>query len=96
MCWASGRIHWNFHFRHPPQDWEEESFNRFMNTVYSLKVIGVGPNKVCWKPVRSTGFEIGGFYFFFLPLYSLFSLEVGVVIKGSTNGGFLFMVSFFR
>ena len=67
MCWASGRIHWNFHLRHPPQDWEEESFDRFMDTIYSLKVLGVGPDKVCWKLARSGGFEIGGFYLFFYP-----------------------------
>ena len=38
MCWFGGRIHWNFHFRHSPQDWEEDSFDRFMDTVYSSKV----------------------------------------------------------
>ena len=28
---------------------------------------GVGFDKVCWKPARSGGFEIGDFYLFFYP-----------------------------
>ena len=35
MCWSGGMIHWNFHFRHSPQDWEEESFDQFMDVIYS-------------------------------------------------------------
>ena len=38
-----------------------------MVIVYSLKVRGVGPDKVCWKPTRSRGFEIKGFYLSFYP-----------------------------
>ena len=41
MCWSGGRIHWNFHFRCPLQDWEEESFDWFMDTVYSSKARGL-------------------------------------------------------
>ena len=66
-----------------------------MGLVYSSTLWEFGPDKVCWKLARSGGFEIGGFYLFFYP-YTLFSLEVGVAIKGSPKGGFLFMVSFFR
>ena len=58
MCWSGGRIHWNFHFYHSPQDWEEDSFNRFMDIFYSSKVRGVGPNKVYWKPVRIRGLKL--------------------------------------
>ena len=94
MRWASGRIYWNFHFRHPLQDWEEESYDRFMDTIYSSKVRGVGFDKVFWKPARSGDSEIGDFYLFFYP-HTLFSSEVGVAIKGSPKGGFLFMFSFF-
>ena len=40
-----------------------------MDTVYSLKVRGVGlDDKVCGKPARSSGFEARGFYLFFYPL----------------------------
>ena len=35
MCWSGGMIHWNFHFLHSPQDWEEESFDQFMDVIYS-------------------------------------------------------------
>ena len=41
MCWASGRIYWNFHFRHPLQDGEEESFDRFMDTFILQKCGGL-------------------------------------------------------
>ena len=95
MCWSGGRIHWNFHFRCPLQDWEEESFDWFMDTVYSSKARGVVPDKVCWNPTRSRGFEVRGFSFF-LPYYLLFPLEVSVAIEGSSKGGFFFMVNFFR
>ena len=65
MCWFGGRIHWNFHFRRSLQDWEEDSFDRFMDTIYSLKVRGLGLDKVIWMPVRST--EVRGFYLSFYP-----------------------------
>ena len=58
MGWSGGQLHWNFLFRHSPQDWEEESFDRFMDIVYSSKVRGVGPDKVCWKIARSRGFKV--------------------------------------
>ena len=68
MCWFGGRIHWNFQFRHSlRQDWEEDSFDRFMVIIYSLKLRGVGPHKVCWKPTRSRRFEVKGFYLSFYP-----------------------------
>ena len=39
-----------------------------MNTVYSSKVQGVGPDdKVFGKPARIRGFEARGFYLFFYP-----------------------------
>ena len=41
MCWASGRIYWNFHFCHPLQDGEEESFDRFMDTFILQKCGGL-------------------------------------------------------
>ena len=65
MCWTSGRVHWNFQFRHSPQDWEEDSFDRFLAIVYSSKVRGVDPNKVCWKPTKRRGFEVRSFYLSF-------------------------------
>ncbi|KAL4637913.1 hypothetical protein ACB092_03G112400 [Castanea dentata] len=67
MGWSGGQLYWNFHFRHSPQDWEEESFDRFMDIVYSLKVLGAGPDKVCWKLTRSRGFEVSSFYLSFYP-----------------------------
>ena len=67
MCWSGRMIHWNFYFRHSPQDWEEESFDQFMDTVYSSKVQRVGPDKVCWKLARSRGLEVGGFHLSFYP-----------------------------
>ena len=68
MCWSCGRIHWDAKFRRPPQDWEQESFDLFMDIVYSLLVRGLGPDRVCWKPARSRGFEVRGFYLSFYPL----------------------------
>ena len=62
MCWTGGRIHWNFQFRRPSQDWEEVSFDRFMAIVYSRNVRGIGLGKVCWKLARSRGFEVRGFF----------------------------------
>ena len=67
MCWSGGRIHWDAKFRHPPQDWEQESFDLFMDMVYSSTVLGLGPDQVCWKPARSRGFEVKGFYLSFYP-----------------------------
>ena len=58
MCWSAGRIHWDVQFCRPPQDWEQESFDLFMDMVYSSTVRGFGPNKVCWKPARNRGFEV--------------------------------------
>ena len=67
MGWSSGQLHWNFHFCQSLQDWEEESFDRFMEIVYSSKVRGVCPNKVCWKLANSGGFEVSSFYLSFYP-----------------------------
>ena len=67
MCWFAGRIHWNVQFRHPPQDWEQESFDLFMGMVYSSTMWGFGPDKVCWKLAKSRGFEVRGFYLSFYP-----------------------------
>ena len=47
MCWFARRIHWNVQFRHPPQDWKQESFDLFMGMVYSSTVRGFGLDKVC-------------------------------------------------
>ena len=65
MCWSGGRIQWDAKFRHPPQDWKQESFDLFMYMVYSSMVRGLGPDRVCWKPTRSRGFEVRGFYISF-------------------------------
>ena len=61
-----------------------------MDIVYSSKVQRVGPDKVCWKPAGSRGFEVRGFHLSFFPF------EVGVAIERSSKGGFLFMINFFR
>ena len=65
MCWSGGMIHWNFYFRRSLQDWEEESFDRFMDSVYPWKVRRVGPDKICWKPARSRDFEVRSFHLSF-------------------------------
>ena len=65
--WSTKRIHWNVQFRRSLQDWEQESFDQFIGMVYSLIVWGFGPNKVCWKPTRSKGFKVRGFYRSFYP-----------------------------
>ena len=54
-------------FRRPPQDWEEEAFDRFMGLVYSSTMRGFGPNKVCWKPTRNKCFEVRDCYCSFYP-----------------------------
>ena len=55
-------------FRYPPQDWEEEAFDRFIGLVYSSTVWGFGLDKVCWKLARNRGFEVRGYYSsFYLP-----------------------------
>ena len=61
MGWSAGRFHWNVQFRRPPQDWEEEAFDRFMELVYSSLVRGFGPDKVCWKPASNRGFAVRGY-----------------------------------
>ena len=67
MGWSARRFYWNVQFHRPPQDWEEEAFDRFMGLVYSSTVRGFGPNKVCWKPARNRGFEVRGYYSSFYP-----------------------------
>ena len=67
MCWSSGRIHWDAKFRRPPQDWEQESFDLFMDMVYTSTVRGLGPDRVCRKLARRRGFEVKGFYLSFYP-----------------------------
>ena len=67
MCWSARRVHWDVQFRRSPQDWEQESFNLFMDMVYSLTVWRIGPDKVCWKPASSRGFEARGFYLSLYP-----------------------------
>ena len=67
MGWSSGRFHWNVQFRRPPQDWEEETFDRFMGLVYSSTVRGFDPDKVCWKRTRNRGFEVRSYYSSFYP-----------------------------
>ena len=67
MCWSGGRIHWDAKFCRPPPDWEQESFDLFMDMVYFTTVRGLGPDRVCWKPARSRGFEVRGFYLSFYP-----------------------------
>ena len=42
LGWSAGRFHWNVQFRRPPQDWEEEAFDRFMGLVYTSTVRGFG------------------------------------------------------
>ena len=61
MGWFVGRFHWNVQFHHPPQDWEEETFDRFMGLVNSSIVRGFGPDKVCWKPASNRGFAVRGY-----------------------------------
>uniref|UniRef100_A0A7N2MKZ1 Receptor-like PK ALE2 N-terminal domain-containing protein n=1 Tax=Quercus lobata TaxID=97700 RepID=A0A7N2MKZ1_QUELO len=38
MFWFGGQLHWSFLFHRSPQDWEEETFDWFMDIVYSSKV----------------------------------------------------------
>ena len=44
-----------------------KTLDRFMDIVYSSKVRGVGPDKVCWKLARNGGFEVSSFYLSFCP-----------------------------
>ena len=67
MCWFGGRMHCNFQFCHPLQDWEKDSFDRIMDIIYSSKVQGVGLDKVWWKPTKNKGFEARSFYLSFYP-----------------------------
>ena len=62
MGWSARRFYWNVQFRRPPQDWEEEAFDRFMGLVYSSTMRGFSPDKVCWKPARNRDFEVRGCY----------------------------------
>ena len=83
-------------FRRPPQDWEEEAFDRFMGLVYSSTVRGFGPDKICWKPARNKGFEVRDYYNSFYPPTRFLSMENDMTIEGSSKGGFLFLVCFLR
>ena len=40
MGWFGGQLHWKFHFRRSLQDWEEESFDWFMDIVVLFKSVG--------------------------------------------------------
>ena len=68
MCWSDGRVHMDVQFHHPPQDWEREAFDLFINMVYSLTVWGIGLDKFCQKLARNSGFEVRGIYLSFYPL----------------------------
>ena len=65
-----------------------------MDMVHSSTVRGLGPDWICWKPAKSRGFKVRGFYRSFYPL--ILPLENDMAIEGSSKGGFHFMVSFFR
>lgn len=62
MHFHDGRLQWDSQFCCPVHDWELEYLALFMDMIYSTDVWGVGSNKVCWKPTKSRGFEVRGYY----------------------------------
>ena len=52
---CNGIVHWNFQFLRCMQDWEFESLS-------NCKVGEKGEDRLCWKPAKSRGFEVGGYY----------------------------------
>ena len=63
--------HWGVRFSRLVQDWELESLVSFIDLIYSKFVKGEGMDRLCWKPAKSWGFEVHGYY------YSLSSTNVG-------------------
>ena len=49
-------------------DWSKigswESLISFMVLIYSKSIKGEGMDRICWKPAKSRGFEVRGYYFF--------------------------------
>ena len=62
MVFSDGRFHWDVQFFCPMQDWELESLAFFMDIIYSTFVQGNGLDQICWKPTKTRGFEVRGYY----------------------------------
>ena len=62
MVFSDGRFHWDVQFFCPMQDWELESIAFFMDIIYSTFVQGNGLDQICWKPTKTRGFEVRGYY----------------------------------
>ena len=55
-------IYWEVTFSRLAQDWEMESFLSFLELLYSVTIIGIGEDKVCWQPSQSHTFQVKSYY----------------------------------
>lgn len=62
MKFPNGRLHWDVQFLRSVQDWELEPLMAFMDLIHSFPVKGEGPDALDWKPAKSQGFEVRGYY----------------------------------
>ena len=67
----NGVKHWVLHFSRSVQDWELDSLGGFMDLIYSSSMLGKRDDKMCWKPNKSRGFEVLGYYRHLYPSNSI-------------------------
>lgn len=67
MCFSNGRPYWDVQFSRLVHDWELESLALFVDMIYFREVWGKGCDKICWKPAKSRGIEVRGYYHSLFP-----------------------------
>ena len=69
-----------------------------MDMIYSTSMWGDGCNKICWKPAKSKGFDVRGYYHSVSPSPSnvmLFPWKLVLQAKVPPSVAILFMVYYF-
>uniref|UniRef100_A0A2N9J079 Enhancer of polycomb-like protein n=1 Tax=Fagus sylvatica TaxID=28930 RepID=A0A2N9J079_FAGSY len=51
-------VHWEVNFTRLAQDWELESVSPFLDLLFSIPIMRIGEDKVCWKPSQVKGFQV--------------------------------------
>ena len=62
LKFPNGVLFWDLNFRRYSEGWELESFYYLMSRIYGASLIGVGDDKMCWKPTMGRGFVVRSYY----------------------------------